>query len=179
MSIAVGLSFTGCGNSNSSSNGGSTGPTFEQVPLIGDNYLYVNVQFPTDDGNNTGIDIVLNRSGEFSLRIMNEIESKYEDFSGSWRATQSSNNTYQIELSNIRAKDGCTCDMTCNAPLILTIPEDNLEDYRQGQLVFAPNLLKVNFSHTPSSSCKITNGTQAIQSQGVKLGYIKQGRKQN
>ena len=162
MSIAAGLSFTGCGNS---SNGGSTGPTFEQVPLIGDGYNEIECEGLVD---NISVEFLLYKSGnKVSITFWTEAD-KYDTFSGSWSAEQSptSDNIYQIKLFNIEADRGCECTLKCNA-LTLTIPKDKLQDYRQGKVVRDSNLLEVDFEHGPSSDtshpCNLPNGTTKIQ----------------
>ncbi len=170
MSVAVGLSFTGCGNSN----GGSTGSTLEQVPLIGDGYNTIKCEGLV---NGISFEFLLVKSGNtFSIAFWTEAD-KYDTFSGSWSAEQSptSNNIYQIKLFNIKANEDCKCTLKCNA-LTLTIPENKLQDYRQGNPVIDSNLLEVDFEHTPSSDtsrpCNLPSGTTKIQ--GVANAGIKQ-----
>ncbi len=173
MSVAVGLAFTGCGNS---SNGGSTGSTFEQVPLIGDGYDVIECEGLF---NGISFEFRLDKSGnEVFIAFWTEA-NKYDTFSGSWSAEQSptSNNVYQIKLFNIKADRDCKCTLECNA-LTLTIPEEQLQDYRQGQAVTDSNLLEVDFEHTPSSDtsrpCNLPSGTTKIQ--GVAYAGIKQSK---
>ena len=89
MSVAVGLSFTGCGNS---SNGGSTGSSFEPVPLIDKDYA--GVLFQSDDASDPEIDVCLQCDG--TLRITITTGEQDESFSGSGSEKQLSKNTYQI-----------------------------------------------------------------------------------
>lgn len=147
MSIAAGLSFTGCGNS------GSTGSTFEQVPLIGEDYACAYFE-GANSGNTLGIDIVLQHDGTLWITIITGGQD--ESFSGSGRATQLPDNTYQIEISDLSPIRPCTCGMTCNGPLVLTIPADQLEDYRKGQEVTGATLY-VDFTH--ESQCPLNQGS--------------------
>ncbi|MGN0873725.1 MAG: hypothetical protein ACI4OZ_00900 [Akkermansia sp.] len=164
MSVAVGLAFTGCGNS---SNGGSTGSTFEQVPLIVDDQSGVNIEFR--DANLT-INIDLKRDGTLGIAIGERLDSA--DFCiGSWTAKQLSNNTYQIELSGIVPSASYTCDMKCNAPIILTIPENKLEAYRNGEVVNGATL-DVDFTHDGGYTCTLPESVQEIK--GTKTGSILQ-----
>ena len=169
MSVAVGLSFTGCGNS------GSTGSTFEPVPLIDEGNEGVGVGASTLDGK-IYISISLYQDGKFSLYIFNKDNDNdhyngYDLFSGaSWSATQLPNNTYQISLSDITAR-GCKCTLKCNDKLTLTIPEDQLEAYRKGELVDGATLY-VDFTHEVGDSCSLPDGTGAIQ--GTMAAKIKQ-----
>ena len=165
MSIAAGLSFTGCGNS------GSTGSTFEQVPLIDESNegVLVVAHTPVVD---IYIGLYQDKDRTSSLRIYDKVDnSNRDEFSvGSWIAEQSptSNNTYQIRLFDITA-DGGKCGLTCNGPLTLTIPEGKLQDYREGKPVDGATL-QFNFTHDPSDSsssssrpCGLPDGTGAIQ----------------
>lgn len=166
MSIAAGLTFTGCGNS------GSTGSTFEPVPLIDESNEGVAVLAHTPDVD-ISITLYQDKDRKSSLRIYDKNnDRKRDEFSvGSWIAEQSptSNNTYQIRLFDITA-DGCECNLTCK-DFILTIPEVKLQDYRKGLLVGAT--LYVDFTHTPASAppsdpsslspCKLPSVTGAIQ----------------
>ena len=147
MSVAVGLSFTGCGNS---SNGGSTGPTFEQVPLINEPYGLLTIE---DNNSEPYLSLkFLSVSKECLLQIA-ETEGEWEYHSGTWTAIQSSNNTYQIHISSLSHDGDCT--MECKGPLVLTIPADKLEAYRNGESVNAT--LSGSFKHKTSSttSCKL------------------------
>ena len=155
MSVAVGLSFTGCGNS---SNGGSTGPNFEQVPLIGDGYEAIVCESLVD---NINVTFLLRKSGnEFSISFRPVGSGESDIFSGSWSAEQSPT-SYQIKLFNISPDPSCNCTLKYNA-LTLTIPKDKLQDYRKGKYVTGATLY-VDFEHTTKASCKLPSNTGAIQ----------------
>lgn len=161
MSVAVGLSFTGCGNS---SNGGSTGPTFEQVPLINESYVGLTIK---DDTSTPYLSLSLQSASNYCLLRIATTEGNWEDYGGTWTAIQSPNNTYQIQISDLSMNmtdiGGGNCTMTCNGPLVLTIPENKLEAYRNGESVNAT--LSGSFTHETSgtSSCKLnTSGTIGI-----------------
>ena len=154
MSVAVGLSFTGCGNS---SNGGSTGPTFEQVPLINESYVGLTI---TDNTSTPYyLSLSLQSASNYCLLRIVKTENNWEDHGGTWTAIQSSNNTYQIQISDLSKISyeigGGNCRMTCNGPLVLTIPADKLEAYRNGGSVNAT--LRGSFKHetTDTSSCEL------------------------
>ena len=153
MSVAVGLSFTGCGNS---SNGGSTGSSFEPVPLISDGYHTV-----TCEGSVTCSGSTSNANAtEFTLQLYTTKDESYFAVSGSgttnfesyddgtWEATQLTDNTYQIEIKDLKPKypDTGTCTMTCNGLLKLTIPENALEAYRRGEKITGATL-EGSFTH--------------------------------
>ncbi len=181
MSVAVGLSFTGCG---SSSNGGSTGSSFEPVPLISDNYDTVTI-LGTCSGftsNATKFELYLYMDGECLFAVTDESNSdkskNFETHEGTWEATQSSNNTYQIAIKNLTQKypDNRTCTMTCGDLLKLTIPENKLEDFRRGDEI-KDATLEGSFTHTvpEDSLCRLGESIGATSTITFTLTVIHQG----
>ena len=181
MSVAVGLSFTGCG---SSSNGGSTGSSFEPVPLISDNYYAVTISGTCSifTSNATKFELYLYMDGECLFAVSDGLYdpngSKVETHTGTWEATQSSNNTYQIAIKNLTQKypDTGKCKMTCDDLLKLTIPENKLEDFRRGDEI-KDATLEGSFTHTvpKDSSCNLGESSGATSTFTFTPTVIHQG----
>ena len=145
MSIAAGLSFTGCGNS------GSTGSTFEQVPLLTKGFF---TAFDNNAAPSPYLQITLNPEGNKCVLNISGNTANSEEYIGTWEATQSSNNTYRIEIKDLSPRLPYKCKMTCNG-LNLTIPADKLKDYREYNPVDGATL-SGSFTHEKSGegSCE-------------------------
>ena len=156
VSVAVGLSFTGCGNS---SNGGSTGSSFEQVPLLGGSFDTVEI-VGTYDGLEGNDYFQLNLVKDLSCQVyFGDVNKKSEYFNGNWTVKQSPNNTYQIQILNLKSgvpsRNDCT--MTCS-DLDLTIPENQLKYYSAGTMISGATL-EGKFHHEPNS-CSLNESTR-------------------
>ena len=159
VSVAVGLSFTGCGNS---SNGGSTGSSFEPVPLLGGSFDTVEI-VGTYDGLAGNDYFQLNLSKDRSCQVyFGDVNKASEYFNGNWTVEQSPNNTYEIQIQNLKSgvPGRNDCAMTCSG-LKLTIPENQLKDYSAGNKIYGATL-EGQFHHTPKS-CSLNESTRYFE----------------
>ncbi|MGN0820879.1 MAG: hypothetical protein ACI4OX_03760 [Akkermansia sp.] len=178
MSVAVGLSFTGCGNSNK---GGSKKTASESVPLIGENFSVVVLrgQWAGFDGN-TDFSLILRDTGKCSVYIWIQTAGD-ETYSGDWEEKQLSDNTYEIRVSNLSLSSSwpydSDCSMICHTPLILTIPENKMNDYRNGSRISGATLDASgdSITHKASSTCSVGKSEGSTNTIKRELDEIIQG----
>ncbi len=147
------LSLAACGGGGGSdSSSASSGSS-----LLSPGYDTVLLDGQMDDGKLYTIDLI--RGGECCIRFWDadtyEEADDSEDYEGRWTELQSADGSFKIQIDLPTTDVGC--DITCNNPMTLRIPADEMARYRNGEEVTG-SFDSSPLTHGASGSCSITTG---------------------
>lgn len=168
------LSLAGCGGSGG---GGGSSSGASGSSLISPGYNTVTLDGLMDDGKGYTFDLI--RGGDCDLSFWNtalyEDHAWVEDYNGHWTERQLADGSFEIQVTGLTPAPESTtkagCVITCNNPMVLRIPADEMARYRAGEVVtgtFASSPL----THKATARCRIS--TEGLHSASPALFRIYQ-----
>ena len=157
------LSLAACGGGGG---GGDSSSASAGSSLLSPGYNKVNLDGQMDDKKIYRIDLI--RGGECRLSFWDAASAEaviaIEGYVGCWTERQSADGSFEIQITGLTPAPESTtnagCVITCNNPMILRIPADEMARYRNGELVAGCSFDASPLTHEATTGCHITTEGQ-------------------